>query len=101
LRKAIQIAKNTPAPLMDLKPVQVGGNDALDVNDAAKAYEQLQVMADEQQRRSPELTPAQAFSRVFQDPNNASLAARAHRRPQATTSYQFPAQQMPQSATEV
>jgi hypothetical protein len=32
LRKAFQIAKNTPAPLMSLEPVQVGGNDAQDIN---------------------------------------------------------------------
>ena len=89
-RKAIQIAKSTPAPLMSVEPVQVGGADALDVNDASKAYKQLQKMAEEQRRRSPELSDAQAFARVFEDPANVELAAKAHRRPSATTSYEFP-----------
>jgi hypothetical protein len=29
----------------------------------------------------PILSPAQAFARVFEDPANAALAAKAHRRP--------------------
>ena len=90
LRKAIAVAKNTPAPLMSVEPVQVGGNDALDVNDASKAYQQLVDLAAEQVRRSPTLTDAQAFARVFEDPANATLANAAHRRPSATTSYEFP-----------
>ena len=67
-------------------PVQVGGDD-VDVNDAEKAYTQLQRLADEQHRRSPDLTEGQAFSRAFPDPANAALAARAHKRPAATTHY--------------
>jgi len=47
-------------------------------------------MAAEQRRRWPELSDAQAFARVFKDPANASLAAKAHRRPSPTTSYAFP-----------
>jgi hypothetical protein len=70
-------------------PVRVGGDD-VDVNDAEKAYTQLQRLADEQRRRSPELTRDQAFARVFSDPNNAALAARAHRRPVANEKMLYP-----------
>jgi hypothetical protein len=87
LRKAFQIAKN--APLMTLQPVQVGGADATDVNtDKSKAYQQLVDLAEEQRRRSPELSSSQAFARVFEA--NPELAARAARRPVATTSYAYP-----------
>ena len=88
LRKAFMIAKNTPAPLMSIEPIQVGGTDALDVNDAKKAYDQLTALAEEQRRRSPELSVAQAFARAFEA--NPELAAKAHRRPQPTTSFAFP-----------
>ena len=90
IRRAHAITKNTPAPMMSIDPVQVGGKDATDVNDARKAYDQLTALAEEQRRRSPGLSSAQAFARVFENPENVSLAARAHRRPSATTSYEFP-----------
>jgi hypothetical protein len=87
LRKAIAVAKN--APLMSIEPVQVGGKDATDVNtDQSKAMKQLQALAEEQRRRSPELSVHQAFARVFEA--NPEIAARAHRRPTPTTSYAFP-----------
>jgi hypothetical protein len=86
LRRAIAIAK---AAQLQIMPVQVGGDD-VDVNNAEKAYTQLQHLADEQRRRSPELTRDQAFARVFSDPNNAALAVRAHKCPAPTTSYPFP-----------
>jgi hypothetical protein len=88
LRKAIQITKN-----VSLEPVQVGGADAMDVDtDRSKAMLQLQALAEQQRQRSPTLTPAQAFERVFTDQANAELAARAHRRPAMTTNYSFPYQ---------
>jgi hypothetical protein len=71
---------------MQTEPTMVGGAAALDVNnDANEAYQKLSEMAEEQRRRSPTLTVAQAFARVFE-----KLAARAHKRPAATTSYAFP-----------
>jgi hypothetical protein len=83
-RKAVQIAK---AAQLEIMPVQVGGDD-VNVNDAEKAYTQLQRLADEQRRRSPDLTEEQAFARAFKE--NPALARRAHRRPAATTSFPFP-----------
>jgi hypothetical protein len=87
LRKAIQIAKSFPR-LLDLEPTQVGGRDATGVNDASEAYDKLTAMADELRRRTPELSPSQAFARTFEA--NPDLAARAHKRPTATTDYAFP-----------
>jgi hypothetical protein len=91
LRKAIQIVKS--APQQSLAPEQVSGNDAFDTSVAdssAKAMKQLQDMAEAQRARAPTLTIAQAFARVFEDPANADLAAKAHRRPTPTTAYAFP-----------
>ena len=101
LRRAHAICRNTLAPRMSLEPVQVGGADATDVNDAKKAYDQLTALAEEQRKRSPELSPAQAFARVFENSEYASLANAAHRRPTPTTSYAFPGEQLPPSATRV
>jgi len=36
------------------------------------------------------LSVAQCFARVFEATENAELAAKAHRRPTPTTSYQMP-----------
>jgi hypothetical protein len=58
LRRAIQIAKGMLEPT---KPV--GGED-VDPNDASKAYEQLQELAEKQRRRAPFLSAAQAFERA-------------------------------------
>jgi hypothetical protein len=81
--KAIQIAKSTPvdksaaAPLMDMKPVFVEtGSSASD--DSAKAYAQLTEMANAMRAKSPALTVAQCFARVFEDTANAELPAKAH-----------------------
>lgn len=95
LRKAIQIAKSTPVDkaypqLMDMKPVTVETGSSATADDSAEAYAQLQTMANAMRARSPELTIAQCFARVFEDQANAALAAKAHRRPSATTSYAMP-----------
>ena len=92
LRKALQIAKSVPN-FMSIEPTQVGGDDAFDTSVAdssAKAMTKLQEMAEEQRKRSPTLTVAQCFARVFEDPANAQLAAKAHRRPTPVTSYPMP-----------
>ena len=75
---------------MSVEPVVVTGDDAFDVDDAREAYQARLDLAAEQVKRSPTLTPEKAFALVFEDPSNSALAARAHRRPQATTSYEFP-----------
>lgn len=54
---------------MSVEPVVVGGSDALDIDDGAKAYRALTDLAEAQM---------------------LELAAKAHQRPTATTSYAFP-----------
>jgi hypothetical protein len=81
LRRAVAVAKQ----------FSVGGGDHVNHDDAAEmAYAKLQQLADEQRRRYPDLTADRAFAKVFTDPANAALAAKAHRRPAATTSFPFP-----------
>jgi hypothetical protein len=65
-------------------------NEANDDTESDKAYDELMVKAAELRKTQPTLTEAQAFSKVFTNPANAGLAASAHRRPSATTSFAFP-----------
>jgi hypothetical protein len=90
LRKALAIVK--AGATLDIEPTFVGGADVADVNDdRSKAYQQLVDMAAELRRRSSTpLSEAQSFDRVFSDPSNKELAARAARRPVPTTMYPHP-----------
>jgi hypothetical protein len=96
LRKAIQISKNTPvsksaaAPLMAFQPVSVEVGATNTASDAEEAYNQLTAMANAMRAKSPTLTAAGAFAAVFTDQANAALAAKAHRRPQASDAYAMP-----------
>ena len=65
---------------------EAGSSDVED--DSQEALAQLEALAERQRSRSPDLTKEQAFARVFRD--NPELAARAHRRPAATTHFPFP-----------
>jgi hypothetical protein len=90
LRKAHAITKSAPS-LMSVQPTQVGGADAVDVDtDRSAAMLQLQKLAEDQRRLAPTLSIEQAFAMVFQDPRNAEIANRAHRRPAPTTSFAHP-----------
>lgn len=90
LRKAHAITKSGPC-LMDVEPTQVGGAVAVDVDtDRSAAMKQLNKLAEEQRARAPWMSTAQAFAKVFEDPTNAAIANRAHRRPAPTTSFAFP-----------
>jgi hypothetical protein len=70
VRRAHAIVKG----VLIIKPVSIGdeGNDDDDEN----ALEQLQTLAEAQRARSPELTKAQAFSKVYLDPANRALVRR-------------------------
>ena len=88
LRKAFAVVKAAgAAPYFDLKPLVVDGADALDVDDPAKAVAQLQELG---RQKWPSASEAEQFARAFDDPANAKLAAKAHRRPTPTTLYPFP-----------
>jgi hypothetical protein len=82
LRKAVAVAKQA-GPMPD-------DADADDDADAEQAMRQLRRLADAERRRDHNLTEEQAFGRVFADPENAQLAARAHRRPVANAKNIFP-----------
>lgn len=96
LRRAHQLTKNTPvsksaaAPLMSFQPVSVETGSSATADDSVKAYNQLTAMAEAMRAKSPALTVAQCFARVFEDTKNAELAAKAHRRPQASDAYAMP-----------
>jgi hypothetical protein len=67
--------------------VDKGASDA----EQSTAMQKLEKMASDLRTKLPHLSPQRAFSRVFTDPNNAALAAKAHVRPSATSSgYPFP-----------
>ena len=81
LRRADNIIKHETfakagTTLMPTAPMQVGGDDARAVSDPRSALAQLNAMAEKMRAASPELSPAVAFSRVYQDSTNKTLAAR-------------------------
>jgi hypothetical protein len=90
LQKAIEIAKLSA---FDIQPTMVGGVDAThEANDSeqSEAARQLGEMAEKLRAASATpLSADQAFARVFENPKNAALAAKMHRRPQPTTSFAF------------
>jgi hypothetical protein len=59
----------------------LGYPDTAGADDSAAAYAKLQKMAGEFRKSQPELSEAQAFSKVFTDPSNVAISNVAHRRP--------------------
>jgi hypothetical protein len=86
VRRAVAALKSAPL-VADLTPLQVGGAAAQALNDPSEAIAQLREIG---RNRWPSASEAQAFAYAMTDPANAVLAAKAHRRPSPTTSYQFP-----------
>jgi hypothetical protein len=73
----------------DLTPLAVGGIGAQnEANDATERSEANRQLAELGQQRWPNERPDVQFSRAFE--LRPDLAAKAHRRPSATTSYEFP-----------
>jgi hypothetical protein len=70
--------------------VRANSFEANDDTESSEAYAQLVDKAEKMRESSSGLSADQAFAKVFTDPANAGLAAKAHRRPSATTSYEFP-----------
>src|SRR5262245_17548870 len=88
IRKAVQIAKTAEAaPVFDLKPMFVGGDAALDVNDPSEAIAQLTRIG---RQKWPTASEAESFERAFTDPANAELSKKAYRRPAPTSLYPMP-----------
>ena len=85
LRKAHAVIKNYPMTVT-LTPLVTGGADALAAADeGTKAYGQLMELAEEQRKRSPTLTVAQAFAKVAADAANKELLAASILRSKART----------------
>jgi hypothetical protein len=88
VRRACGVLKAAPFVVVaDLKPAQVGGADARDVDSPEAALAQLAELG---RRRWPTASAAQQFTNAFTDPANAKLAQLAHQRPKPTTAYAFP-----------
>jgi hypothetical protein len=92
IRRAWSITKSTPVDkaLVEVQPMSVGVGSSDNNTDWQDAYAQLQEMAEKLRASAPYMSVSQAFARVFEDQKNAELAARAHKRPSATSSYPFP-----------
>jgi hypothetical protein len=71
LRRALMVAKAEPMP----EPEGVGGDDATDVNDPAKALAQLQAMIAELRGRARHLSESELWNRVTRE--NPALTKRA------------------------
>ena len=85
LAKAIAVIK--AASWLDLQPQVISGGDLRDEDDREQAMRQL---AEIGRKMAPSATPERQFVLAFEDPKNAALVAKAHRRPTATTYYEFP-----------
>jgi hypothetical protein len=84
--RACAIAKDMPFHV-DVEPLVVGGADTRDLSDESEAIAQLKQLG---ARKWPSASEAQQFANAFTDPVNAALANRAHKRPAATTSFEWP-----------
>jgi hypothetical protein len=85
---------NGPDGTLLRKAHAVVKSDAMNVGndhtESSEAYDELTVKAAELRKTQPSLSEAQAFEKVFTDPKNSVLSAKAHRRPSPTTSFAFP-----------
>jgi hypothetical protein len=84
--RACNLLKSMPFHA-DVTPVMVGGEDTRDLSDTSKAIAQLKQLG---ARKWPTATEAQQFANAFTDPVNATLAAKAHRRPTAPAGGIYP-----------
>jgi hypothetical protein len=91
--RACSLAKAAEFAVFDIKPIAVGGPDAMHeaVNDteSSEAYAQLQQIGRDSW---PTASEAVQFANAITDPKNGVLAAKAHRRPTAPAggAYPFP-----------
>jgi hypothetical protein len=87
LRRAVNVAKQTAGQLDAPAVRQVGGDD-VDVDDPAKALEELKGLIAEMRGRVRNLSESDAWNRVVRE--NPALAKRAIPRLAPVTSYPFP-----------
>jgi hypothetical protein len=72
------VAKDLAAPVVDPKPIFVGDDVALDVDDPRKAVEQLK---EQGRSRWPSASALEQFERALTDPENSELVRRAFATP--------------------
>jgi hypothetical protein len=93
IRKAWSAIK-AAVPLFEVTILESPEDQHRAVNDteSSEALLQLQALAEKLRAEATggKLSKEQAFSRVFSDPANRELAAKAHKRPEPTTQYPFP-----------
>ena len=75
LRRAVMIAKGSPPANPMPEPEKVGGDDATDVDDPAKALAQLKEMVEQLRRHAHHLTESQLWDRALKE--RPALAKRA------------------------
>jgi hypothetical protein len=71
--------------MMRTEPMSVGVGDTSVEDDSWKASELLAALVEEQRARAPTLTTSKLYERVYADPANKALVARAHKRPTASS----------------
>ena len=79
IRKAIAVIKMPN--MMSVTPMFVGGAEARDVNDPKSAMEQLNALVEEQRKRAPFMSAAQAFAAVYKDNPKLAALERVQNRP--------------------
>ena len=84
LRQAYQVTKGFPN-MMRTEPVSVEVGDTSVEDDSWKAADQLASLVAEQRALAPTLTASKLYERVYADPANKALVARAHKRPTASS----------------
>jgi hypothetical protein len=84
LRQAYGLSKGYPN-MMSVEPVSIEVGDTSGSDDSWKASEQLAALVEEQRARAPTLTTSKLYERVYADPTNKALVARAHKRPTASS----------------
>jgi hypothetical protein len=79
IRRAHALTKSFPN-MMSVEPVstEVGKTSVSD--DSYKVAEQLKALVEEQRARAPTLTISELYDRVYADPANRTITARAHPR---------------------
>jgi hypothetical protein len=87
LQKAISIAKLS---VFDVKPIEVGGEDAYTVSELTAAVRASEEIVRIGREKFPFLSAAQQYARIFEAEKYAVLAAQAHQRPEPTTIYEMP-----------
>jgi len=80
LREAHAIVKAIPTEMV-ITPMFVGGAEARDVNDPKSAMEQLNALVEEQRKRAPFMSAAQAFAAVYKDNPKLAALERVQNRP--------------------